>query len=478
MKPLISREVNMKHEDDTIAAIATPIGEGGISVIRISGKSAFDIADKVFCGKASLRDAQTHTAHFGHLVDSRGDSIDEVVATAYRSPHSYTSEDCVEISCHGGVLVTRKCLEAILESGARLAQPGEFTKRAFLNGRIDLSQAEAVADLIQSKTDMSHRSSLQQLEGRLSQQICRMRDDLVNISSLLELELDFAEEDIEITSKQEISDRIIRMLDELRTLVDSFGFGKVYREGVKVVISGKPNVGKSSLLNALLNENRAIVTEIPGTTRDTIEENLNIDGILFRVVDTAGLRSAADLVEKEGVRRTEAQIASSDIIMLVLDLSEPLEQADQNVVNLLRDKLGKFEDRCLVALNKVDIARETNGDYLDALGLQRNQRIVKVSATTSQGLETLKKRLVDCVFSNKPKAPETGVTITNIRHSEALTKASRHLRLALESLSNGRSGEFIALDLRAALDYLGGIVGAVTTEEILENIFSKFCIGK
>ncbi len=468
----------MKYEDDTIAVIATPIGEGGISVIRISGKSAFDIVDKVFRGKASLGDAQSHTAHFGHLVDSKGDSIDEVVATVYRSPHSYTSEDSVEIGCHGGVLVTRKCLEAILESGARLAQPGEFTKRAFLNGRIDLSQAEAVADLIHSRTEMSHRSSLQQLEGRLSQRIGRMREELLNISSLLELELDFAEEDIEFTSKQEISDRIIKILKELRVLIDSFGFGKVYREGVKVVISGKPNVGKSSLLNALLNENRAIVTEIPGTTRDTIEENLNLDGILFRVVDTAGVRSASDLVEKEGVRRTEAQIASSDIILLVLDLSEPFEQADQNVVDLLRGQLGNFEEKCVVALNKVDIAQNANGAHLERLGLQRNQRMVKVSASTNQGLETLKKKLVDCVFSDKTKVSETGVTVTNVRHKEALTKATKHLMLAFESLSDGRSSEFIALDLRAGLDYLGEIVGAVTTEEILDNIFSKFCVGK
>lgn len=468
----------MKYEDDTIAAIATPIGEGGMSVIRISGKAAFDIADKVFHGKVSLRDAQTHTAHFGYLVDSKGDSVDEVVATVYRSPHSYTSEDCVEISCHGGVLVTRKCLEAILQSGARLAQPGEFTKRAFLNARIDLSQAEAVADLIHSRTEMSRRSSLQQLEGRLSQQINRMRDELLNISSLLELELDFTEEGIEFTSKQEISDRITRILDELRVLVDSFSFGKVYREGVKVVISGKPNVGKSSLLNALLNENRAIVTEIPGTTRDTIEENLNLDGILFRVVDTAGLRSASDLVEKEGVRRTEAQIASSDIILLVLDLSEPLGQADQDIVDLLRAQLGNFEERCVVALNKVDIARNCHDNSRDILDLQPNQKTVRVSAITRQGLEQLKKVLVDCVFSNKPQSSDTGVTITNIRHKEALTKAARHLKLALESLSNGRSSEFISLDTRAGLDYLGEIVGAVTTEEILDNIFAKFCIGK
>ncbi len=468
----------MKHDDDTIAAIATPIGEGGISVIRISGKDALEIGSNVFRGKTTLRAACSHTAHFGYIVDLHGQAIDEVVATVFRSPHSYTVEDSVEISCHGGILVTQKVLEAILQSGARLAQPGEFTKRAFLNGRIDLSQAEAVADLIHSRSELSHKSSLQQLEGRLSKAINRMRDELINASSLLELELDFAEEDIELASKQELSSRVTAILFELKGLVNTFSFGKVFREGVKVVISGKPNVGKSSLLNALLNENRAIVTNIPGTTRDIIEENINFEGILFRVVDTAGLRDSDNPVEIEGVKRTERQIASSDLILLVFDLSSPLEESDLRVVSAIRKELNDFEDRCIVVLNKLDLLKNGQNFDLMSLGLSPGLREVRVSAARHHGLDELRKTMVESVFTSRLPASESGVTITSLRHKEALSKALRHLDMALESLNSGRSGEFTTLDIRAALDYLGEIVGVVTTEDIIDNIFTNFCIGK
>ena len=470
----------MKNEDDTIAAIATPIGEGGISVIRISGKTAFETADRVFRGKTVLKAAQTHTAHFGCIVGSGEKRIDEVVATVYKTPHSYTAEDCIEISCHGGVLVTRKVLEAVLQAGARLAEPGEFTKRAFLNGRLDLSQAEAVADLIHSRSELSHKSSIQQLSGGLSRKINTIRDELIETSSLLELELDFAEEGIELSNKQEISGRIADVLTDLRGLIESFSCGKFYREGVKVVISGSPNVGKSSLLNALLNENRAIVTEIPGTTRDTIEENIIIDGVLFRLVDTAGLHNAGDIVEKEGVRRTEGQLASSDFVLLVFDLSQPIDNSDFELIRSIRNRITNFDERCMFVFNKLDLVSNSQANHLQFpnLGLDFDGRAVGVSALTHVGLDKLKKMLVGQVIYSKLTAPDLGVTVTNVRHKEALEKASEHLELSMKSLSQCRSPEFVSIDLRVALDYLGEIIGVVTTDDILNNIFAKFCIGK
>ena len=468
----------MVHDDETIAAIATPIGEGGISVIRVSGRRAFEMVDNVFRGKTTIKSARTHTAHYGYILDQRGEPVDEVVATVYRAPHSYSAEDSVEISCHGGLLVTRLVLEAILQSGARHAQPGEFTKRAFLNGRLDLSQAEAVADLIHSRSELSHKSSLHQLEGRLSKTINKIRGELLDASSLLELELDFAEEGIELTNKQEVSRKIAMILADLNGLIESFDYGKLYREGVKVVISGKPNVGKSSLLNALLNENRAIVTEIPGTTRDIIEENITIDGILFRLVDTAGLRESIDVVEKEGVRRSEAQIATSDLILLVFDLSSPFDNADHRLISAVLSKIKNVQDRCLLVFNKLDLVKNGQRELLGRIGLERDLEPVRVSAVTHEGLDLLKKVMVERIFSSKPPTLETSVLVTNVRHKEALLKATKHLKLALESVEGDKSGEFISLDLRAALDYLGEIVGQVTTDDILNNIFSKFCIGK
>jgi len=468
----------MKWEDDTIAAIATPVGEGGISVIRLSGKRAFDIADRVFRGKTTLNAAHSHTAHLGYIVDLNANPVDEVVSTVYKSPHSYTAEDIVEISCHGGVLVTRRVLESVLEAGARIAEPGEFTKRAFLNGRLDLSQAEAVADLIHSRSELSHKSSLQQLAGKLSETVKRMREELIDTAGLLELELDFAEEGIELTNKEEIAVRIAAVTSDLRKLVESFSVGRLYRDGVKVVILGRPNVGKSSLLNALLNENRAIVTDIPGTTRDTIEENITIDGVLFRLVDTAGLREAVDLVEREGVRRTESQIATSDLVLVVLDLSQPIDNYELELIRLLRFKVESFDEKCIAVLNKLDLARNGGGNscvFRDLLGISR---IVKLSALTHEGLDTFKRFLVDEVINKKLTGSDSGVTVTNARHQEALKKAMVSLELAMKSFENQQSSEFVSVDLRGALDSLGEIIGAVTSEDILNNIFAKFCIGK
>jgi tRNA modification GTPase len=468
----------MKHEDDTIAAIATPIGEGGIAVIRVSGRNALDIVDQVFRGITALKRAQPQTAHYGYIVDFGGAQVDEVVCTVYRSPHSYTTEDSVEISCHGGLFVTRKVLETVLKGGARMAEPGEFTKRAFLGGRLDLSQAEAVADLIHSNSELSHKNSLQQLGGSLSNQVKRIRDGLVEALSLLELELDFAEEGIEIANKERISDMIRVVLKELHGLVDSFSIGKYYREGVKVVIAGRPNVGKSSLLNALLNENRVIVTDIAGTTRDTIEESISIGGVLFRLVDTAGLREARDTIEMAGIERTKDQLQVSDVVLLVVDLSQCIDNTELDFIRGVKESVDGFNDKCILVLNKLDLIDNQLGCGAEDQYLPTGLPYTKVSALTHTGLDSLKRMLLGKVLSGKLTASDLGVAVTNVRHKEAMEKAREHLQMACESLQSGETGEFVSLDMRIALDFLGEVIGAVTSEEILNNIFGKFCIGK
>jgi tRNA modification GTPase len=468
----------MRYEDDTIAAIATPIGEGGISIVRLSGKNAFEIVDRVFRGKTALKAAHTHTVHIGSVVDSNGEPVDEVVSTVYKSPHSYTGEDCVEVNCHGGVLVTRMVLESVLQAGARMAEPGEFTKRAFINGRLDLLQAEAVADLIHSRSELSRRSSLQQLAGKLSERVKRIREELVETAGLLELELDFAEEDIELANKQEISSRMRGIIGDLKMLIESFSIGRFYREGVKIVILGRPNVGKSSLLNALLNENRAIVTDIPGTTRDTIEENIIIDGMLFRLVDTAGLRDSSDVIEMEGIRRTESEIVAADLILLVVDLSQPFDNYELELIPELHEKVDSLDEKCIVVFNKVDLI---TGSELDTPALARltgQYHSVKISALTHDGLDKLKIILGNTVLGRGLTTGDSGVVITNVRHKETLERAMLSVELANGSLDRGQSSEFVSVDLRYALDFLGEIAGSVTSEEILNSVFERFCIGK
>jgi len=463
--------------DDVISAISTPIGEGGISVVRLSGKDALQVADKIFYGSVRLSNVPTHTAHFGRIANLEGNVIDEVVALVFKAPHSYTGENVVELSCHGGILVTRKILQATLEAGARLAEPGEFTRRAFLNGRMDLSQAEAVADLIHSKTDAAHRSSLAQLEGTLSKKINQMRDELVKLCSLIEVELDFAEEDLEFVSRGDFIAKTENTMREIQSLIESFEIGKVHREGVKVVIAGKPNAGKSSILNALLQENRVIVSEIPGTTRDTIEENLTIGGVLFRLVDTAGLRDTVDRIEQEGVRRAERQLSNADIILLVVDSSEELSEVDSALIGRMLGDIeqGAGKVQCIVAMNKTDLVQTDVA--IPQMLAQRGFRSVKVSATTGMGLNDLRNALIETALKGG-NGTERSVVITNVRHRNALERAYQSLSFALKSAQERRSGDFIAVDLRAALDALGEIVGVVTTEDILNNIFSNFCIGK
>ncbi len=464
------RAYKLYDSGDTIAAISTPLGEGGISVIRISGQDALAIADRIFLGKTKLGDVPSHTAHFGRIVEEEGAIVDEAVIVVFRTPNSYTGEEVVEISCHGGYLVTQKVLQRILTAGARLAEPGEFTKRAFLNGKIDLSQAEAVGDLIHSQSEAAYRSSIRQLSGELSRKIKSIRDELLNLASLLELELDFTEEDVEFADRRALEIRLTSAIGVVNELLSSYSVGKIYREGVRVTIAGKPNVGKSSLLNALLGENRAIVSDTPGTTRDTISETLSMNGILFRLTDTAGLRETTDKIEQEGVERAEREAEESDIALLVMDYGESDYNGSGGLYGRLSEVCAKRGVKLVKVWNKIDLYRG------EPPRTSEDDRAFYVSATRGDGIDFLRKGL--CQIAMVEEMKESSVVVTSARHREALDRAAKRLTLALDTLKGGKSGEFVALDLRGGLSALGEITGEVTAEDILNNIFSKFCVGK
>ena len=450
---------------DTIAAIATPVGEGAIAIVRLSGQNAISIGTKCFAGKVDLKNVSSHTAHFGKILNADHHVVDEVIALVFKAPNSYSGEDTIEFNCHGGVQVTKRVLECLLATGARLADPGEFTKRAFLNGKMDLSQAEAVADLIQSQSQKAHDMSLRQLDGVLSTKILEMREQLVGALGLLELELDFVEEDVEFVDKAKFTAHIKNVIIEIENLLSTYKKGKMWREGVQVALVGPPNAGKSSLLNALLNEERSIVSHVPGTTRDFIEEKITIEGLLFRIIDTAGLRHTEDSIEKEGVRRTRKIIEDSDIVVLVHDCTVPFSEDEKA---LMEKKTG------LLALNKVDLNPEINiGQFT-----RPNWTLFATSALKRNGLNKLRNGLASS-FNDPllPYASETFV-ISNQRHFLALERTGQHVKSALISLEEKKSNEFIAVDIRSAIDAIGEIVGFVTSEEMLNSVFSKFCIGK
>lgn len=457
------------RDGDTIAAIATPIGEGGLSVIRISGRDAFVVADKVFVGKGRLADAPSHTAHFGRIVGVNLEFVDEVVAVVFRSPNSYTCENVVEVSCHGGYLVTEKVLQLIVSSGARMAEPGEFTKRAFLNGRLDLSQAEAVGDLIHSQSEAAYRSSLRQLAGDLSREVKGVRDELLNLASLLELELDFSEEELEFADRKALDERIVATVNVVEGLLASYSVGRVYKEGVRVTIAGKPNAGKSSLLNALVGEGRAIVSATPGTTRDTISESVVIDGVLYRLTDTAGLRETADSIEREGVERAEKEAQEADIVLLVMDYTE-YYNGTRSIYAGVEGVCRSSGIRLVRVWNKMDLYES------ETPRIREGENVFYISALTGEGIGFLKDGLHRLAVGSD--ASESSVVVTNSRHRDALARAKKSLGLALETLRGRKSGEFVALDLRTGLDALGEITGEIATEDVLNNIFSKFCIGK
>jgi tRNA modification GTPase len=457
--------------DDTIAAISTPLGEGGIGIVRLSGKDSIRISDSIFHSpkNKTLTGSKSHRVLYGHIFDPQsGLNIDEVLITVMRAPHSYTREDIIEINCHGGLIILRKTLELVLQHGARLAEPGEFTKRAFLNGRLDLSRAEAVLDLIRSKTDESRRIALEQLQGGLFSKITSLRDGLTDVCVRIEAHIDFPEDEIETSSRQELSDAMRLVKNDLHSLLKTYEEAKFFREGLSTAIVGRPNVGKSSLLNALLQRDRAIVTETPGTTRDVLEEYLNIKGLPLRIMDTAGIRQSEDLAEKEGIRRSLQSIENADLVIAIFDGSEPLRKEDFEVIEKVKNK------KTIHILNKSDLP--VIADRNLSLILHPSS-FLKISATKGDGIEELKDKIVDCMLKDWKEERE-GVVISNLRHKTSIGHAAISLEKAMKALIEDQPLEIIALELRDSMDSLGEIVGAVTTEDILNKIFSDFCIGK
>lgn len=459
----------MKHlvTEDTIVALSTPAGKGAIGVIRLSGPQALDFSQKLFPA-LKLKDAATHTLHFGVIMDGK-EVVDEAVVGLFRNPKSYTGQDVVEISCHGSPYILQKVLHLLIKHGARPAKPGEFTMRAFLNGRFDLSQAEAVSDLIASETEAAHHIAMNQMRGGFSGELKNLRQKLLDFASLIELELDFSEEDVEFANRKQLIELLHEVIKKIEGLSESFRLGNVLKNGVSTVIAGRPNAGKSTLLNALLNEERAIVSDIPGTTRDTIEEVITIKGIGFRLTDTAGIRQAADIIEQKGVERTLEKIQQASIVIYLFDAREL--SSDEVIADL--KKLNKTEMLPLIAVaNKIEHEDET-GIKNKFKGIEN---ILLISAKTGKGIEELKNKL--CEMALQGATLQENIVLTNARHYEALQATEQNLKKALNGIENKLSGELVASDIRSALHHLGEITGEVTTDDLLGNIFGRFCIGK
>jgi tRNA modification GTPase len=445
--------------NETIAAIATPPGEGGIAVIRISGKQALEIAEKVFRGK--VRTYASHTAHFGKIINHQGEVIDEGLALVMRAPRSYTGEDTVEIQCHGGSLITRQVLEATLQAGARAALPGEFTFKAFINGKIDLAQAEAVQELIGAKNQLALQAAENQLQGALSKKISHFQHELVDLAAILEAWVDFPEEGLEFASMEEVIASLEQVKANMQNLVNTFHEGKKIQEGLSLCLIGPPNVGKSSLMNALLGKDRAIVTDIPGTTRDLLEDELFLGGLHFRIVDTAGIRETEEVIEQEGIRRSKKAMHAADLILLVMDATRPFS---------LDFHFELPVERTILIWNKIDLPH-------DLAIPSFFPHSVKLSAKTGEGLAELKEKIHQVIWRNAPPSKEE-IVITNARHKHALSSAISACDDLICGLKTGISPEFLSSDMRRVLQELGTIIGSNISEDILTAIFSKFCIGK
>ena len=456
--------------DDTIAAIATAPGEGGIGIIRISGSNSLPVAEEIFksvSGK-KISEYNLRTLIYGNIFDGEK-RIDEVLVAYMKGPNSYTGEDVIEINCHGGFISVKKILELILTKDVRLAEAGEFTKRAFLNGRIDLSQAEAVIDVIKSKTDKAQEVAQNQLEGSLANKIKSLRFKVTEVLAQLEVSIDFSDEDVEDVTYKEIEDKSLALRDEIKKLYDSAESGKILRDGLKTVIIGKPNVGKSSLLNSILGENRAIVTEIAGTTRDVIEEFVNIKGIPLKIVDTAGIRETEDIVEKIGVQKSKESIDSADLVIIVLDSSKPLTDEDLEILENARSK------KTIVLLNKIDLEQAIDQTVIEEIVGKEN--IIKISALKNEGIEKIHDKIEAMVFAGDVKS-SSSVVITNSRHKDALFKAYNSINDAIAGIDQRLPYDFIEVDFKNIWDYLGYINGDTVQEDLLDTIFSNFCIGK
>ncbi|MDD4237739.1 MAG: tRNA uridine-5-carboxymethylaminomethyl(34) synthesis GTPase MnmE [Desulfotomaculaceae bacterium] len=457
--------------DDTIAAIATPLGEGGIGIVRVSGSEVVKIAKRIFRAKnKNWTTAGSHRLFYGHIVDREGLVVDEALLSYMQAPHTYTREDVVEINCHGGIVPLRRVLELVLGFGARLAEPGEFSKRAFLNGRLDLAQAESVIDIIRAKTDASLKLAMSQLKGELSRQIFSLQHKLLGLLAKLEAVVDFPEEGLEESAAAEILVISQELLSEVEQLIRGAETGKIYRDGISTIIIGSPNVGKSSLLNAMLREDRAIVTEIPGTTRDIIEEIINIRGIPLKIIDTAGLRETEDVVEKIGVARTRDNINRADLVLLVLDAARGLTNGDRAIIESIEEK------KLIILLNKVDV-EVIKIEKSEVEQLASGRPLLWISAEQRTGLAELEDTIVDMVMSGRTTSSET-VLVASVRHKQALEKAASHLTEAISGIRGKLPLDMVSIDLRSAWEDLGEITGETSTDELLDRIFADFCIGK
>lgn len=464
--------------NDSIVALATPSGAGAIAVIRISGNEAITIGNSVFKSikNKDLLQQKSHTLHLGHIIDGNK-TLDEVLVSIFKGPNSYTGENTIEISCHGSTYIQQQIIQLLLRKGCRMANAGEFTLRAFLNGKLDLSQAEAVADLISSDNEASHQIAMQQMRGGFSNEIAKLREELLNFASLIELELDFAEEDVEFADRTQFHELLNRIEFVLKRLIDSFAVGNVIKNGIPVAIVGEPNVGKSTLLNALLNEERAIVSDIAGTTRDTIEDELVIGGIGFRFIDTAGIRETQDVVESIGIKKTFEKIEQAQVVLLLVDSSQLAVDRLPNVKIEIEKIKNQFPLKPLViVINKVDLLKESELEFIKKELQTDNTQLVTISAKQNIGIDDLKNQLLSFVNTGALRNNET--IVTNTRHYDSLLKALDEISKVKYGLETGLSSDLMALDIREALYHFGMITGQVTNDELLGNIFANFCIGK
>lgn len=454
------------RKQDTIVALSTPPGVGALALIRLSGKESIVLCQQIFKGK-DLREAQGHSAHFGSIIDESGKLIDEVVLTVFRSPRSFTKEDVVEISCHGSDYIIQQIIQLLLVKGARLALPGEFSQRAYLNGQMDLAQAEAIADLIASDSEAAHKVAMQQMRGGYSQQIKTLREDFIRLAALLELELDFSEEDVEFANRDDLWNQVQALHQAIAEMIQSFTLGNAIKNGVPVAIIGKPNAGKSTLLNALLREERAIVSAIPGTTRDTIEDERVIEGIRFRFIDTAGLRETQDEVESIGIERTRQKMKMASLLLYLFDAAEITWEELQEAIA----EIKTYDIPYLLVANKIDLIAEDK-----RVALSEIEHLLFISALQKENLDNLEKKLAELI--NLRPLQENQVIVTNLRHYENLKECQAALTQVSQSLQAGLSTELIASDMREAAYFLGQITGEISNDDLLEHIFSKFCIGK
>jgi len=456
---------------DTIIALATPNGLGAISVLRISGKESISVTEKVFKAKNNklLSKQDSHTVHLGHLI-KKGHQLDEVLVTLFKGPHSYTGENTIEISCHGSIYIQKEIINLFIDNGIRVANPGEFTLRAFLNGKMDLNQAEAVADLIASENEGSHKLAMQQMKSGFSDDLKKLRTELLHFSSMIELELDFSQEDVEFVERGEFKKLTNKIKLELNTLINSFQSGNVLKNGISVAIAGKPNAGKSSLLNTLLNDEKAIVSDIPGTTRDSIEDSLIIQGINFRFTDTAGLRETTDFIESKGIEKTINKIKNAKILLYLFDTNDTnVNEIKSSINNFKRDDLS-----IILVRNKIDLINQ-NSKLLDDIKSISKSQLLEIEATDAKSVESLKIRLINEV---ELLNPYTDIIISNSRHYEALIKALRAIEEVNEGLVDNVSGDLLSVDIRRSIDHLSEITGEITNDDVLGNIFANFCIGK